>query len=195
MEGADAEALTVARVELALLQRNYPAASAALSASTVSEFDLTGGYITPREWFEGLIASGMKDALKARSAFEAARQRAAATSAKHPDDSKTAIMLAQIDARLGNRDEALREGERAIELLPVQKDGVDGPIILARLASIHAQLQDRAGALDVLERATKIPNGEASYGELKLDEKWDSLRDEPRFKAALASLAPKSLVR
>lgn len=185
------EALAIARIELALLQRNHAAASEALAAFSEAEFNLTGGYITPREWFEGLIALGAGDSQKARAAFEAARNRAAATLARRPGDSKLAIILAQIDARLGNRDDALREGERALELLPVTKDAVDGPVILTRFANIHAQLGDRSRALDLLEQATKIPNGEASYGELKLDERWDPLRNEPRFQTILTSVAPK----
>jgi predicted Zn-dependent protease len=91
-----------------------------------------------------LIALSAGDAQKARASFEAARTRAAASLARQPSDSKLAIVLAQIDARLGNRDDALREGERALQLLPVTKDAVDGPIILTRFANIHAQLGDRS---------------------------------------------------
>ena len=101
------------------------------------------------------------------------------------------IVLAQIDAALGRKDEALREGQRATELLPVAKDALIGDALLSRLAGIYAQAGEVDRAFILLEKVAKIPFG-VTYGSLKLDEVWDSLRGDPRFEKLVASLAPKT---
>ena len=94
-------------------------------------------------------------------------------------------------ARLGEKEEAIREGERALELRPITKDAVDGPNFMGLLAGICAQVGETNRALNLLEDAAPMPNV-TNYGSLQLDDEWDSLRDNPRFKKILASLAPKS---
>ena len=115
--------------------------------------------------------------------------------AERPDDAKALIILAEIDARLGHKVEAIREGEDASRLLPVSRDAFDGPDILARLAGILGQVGETSRALDLLEQLLKIPAAPSltrpCYGRLKLDEVWDPLRGDPRFEKTLASLAPK----
>lgn len=188
---ADAGELAIAQLEVALWQRDYRAAATALAAYPAPDLNVIGGFVLPREWFEGLIALGLGEPEKAHAAFEAARQRVAASLAKNPDDSKALITLAQIDARLGRGDDARREGERAVALLPIARDAIDGPVILTRFANVFAHLGEHSRALDLLEQTTKIPNFDASYGELKLDPTWDPLRNQPRFEKIVASLAPK----
>ena len=188
----NAEPNTVAnnRMQLALAQRNYHAAEAAFSAFNRPEVSYAG-FFTPREWYEGVIATGLANREKAHSAFLAARDRAAVTLAMRPEDAKAMIVLAEIDARLGRKDEAIKEGERALALLPVSKDAVDGPTMLTRLARIYAQAGEASRALDLLEQGARMPNG-PDYGSLKLDEGWDPLRREPRFEKIVAALAPKN---
>jgi tetratricopeptide (TPR) repeat protein len=99
------------------------------------------------------------------------------------------MVLAQIDARLGRKDEAIAEAQRAVELLPAAKDAADAPAMLSRLASVYAHVGETSRALDLLAELAKMPWG-PSYGALKLDEMWDPLRREPRFEKILASLAP-----
>ena len=107
-----------------------------------------------------------------------------------PEDGKPLIVLAQIDAALGRKEDALREGERAIELVPVEKDALLGGMLLSRLAGIYAQTGEADRAFNLLDKVTKIPFG-VTYGSLKLDEVWDPLRGDPRFEKIVASLAPK----
>ncbi len=94
------------------------------------------GFIIPREDFEGRIARGLGDAPRAEAAFLRARERAAASVAARPSDAKALIVLAGIDAKLGRKEEAVREAERAVELLPVARDAVDGPLMLWSLAAV-----------------------------------------------------------
>lgn len=116
--------------------------------------------------------------------------------AERPDDAKALIILAEIDARLGRKAEAIREGEDASKLLPVSKDAFDGPDVLARLACVLAQVGETSRALDLLEQVLKMPGAPSltrpCYGRLKLDEGWDPLRHEPRFQKILSSLAPRN---
>jgi TolB-like protein len=184
-----AEQFAVSQLDLAFLQRNYVAAEQALSATKAADFP-GAGYVTPRQWYEALIAEGLGDSAKAQAAFLAARERAAANVAKRPDDGKALMILAEIDARLGRKEDALQQGERAVQLLPMSDDALDGLRILARYAGVCARAGETERALQILEEVVAKPSG-PHYGELKLDERWDPLRKEPRFEKLLLSLAPK----
>ena len=123
----------------------------------------------------------------------AARERAAATVTQRPADGKAVMMLAQIDARLGRKDEALANGHRALELLPPAKDAMDAPAMLEPLASIHAHVGETSRALDLLEELAKMTSPFVPlHLSLKLDEQWDPLRHEPRFAQLLESTAPRA---
>ena len=99
------------------------------------------------------------------------------------------MALAEIDARLGRNDSAIRGAEHAAELLSVGNDALDGPIILRRLAGVYAQVRDMDRAFEKLELAARTPNG-LHYGSLKIDDVWDPLRGEARFEKIMTSLAP-----
>ena len=100
-------------------------------------------------------------------------------------------MLGLIDAALGAKEEALREGRRAVELLPVEKDAINGPRMIAYFAMIAAWVGDKDLACEQLAIAIRFPSS-PSYGELKLLPFWDPLRGDPCFEKIVASLAPKS---
>src|SRR6185369_14888551 len=147
------------------------------------------GYFIPREWIQGIIAYGLGDKARANSAFLAARQRVALAAQQRPEDARALIVLGQIDAALGRKEVAIREGEHAAELLPPSKDALNGGLILNRLGRIYAQIGDVNRAVSFLEKVMPLPNG-LSYGTLKLEEDWDPLRGDPRFEQIVASLAP-----
>ena len=186
---ADQNRLASKRGSVALLQHDYGAAAYALSAYRLPDFSGTG-FVTPREYVEGVVAQGLGDAPKAEAAFLRARERAAAAVTARPGDAKALIVLAGIDAKLGRKEEAIREGEHAVELLPVARDALDGPLMLVRLAAVYAAVREIDRALDVLQQAAPLPNG-PSYGDLKLGEDFDPLRGDSRFEKIVASLAPK----
>ena len=100
-------------------------------------------------------------------------------------------MLGLIDAALGRKEEALREGRRAVELLPVEKDAINGTSMIRSLANIAAWVGDKDLACEQLARASRLPS-DLTYGELKLLPTWDPLRGDPCFEKIVASLAPKS---
>jgi len=187
---ADPNDLITARLDLAFKEHDYHGAEQTLAAHGGAEFD-DNGFFTPREWNQAIVARGLGDDSRANAAFLAARERAAVAVREQPEDGKALIVLAQIDAALGRKEDALREGGRAVELLPVAKDALIGDALLSRLACVYAQAGEANRAFNLLEKVTKIPFG-VTYGSLKLDEVWDPLRGDPRFEKIVESLAPKN---
>ena len=99
-------------------------------------------------------------------------------------------MLALIDAELGDKGKAIQEGRTACDMLPPAKDAISGVLLISNLARIYALTGEKELALKELDTVSKLPDG-PSYGELRLDPEWDSLRGDPRFEKIVASLAPK----
>ena len=64
-------------------------------------------------------------------------------------------MLGLIDAALGRKEEALREGRRAVELLPVEKDPINGIAMVKYLAMIAAWVGDKDLACEQLAIAIR----------------------------------------
>src|SRR5262249_23491210 len=99
-------------------------------------------------------------------------------------------LLGQIDAGLGRKEDAIREGRRACELLPMSRDACIGLSLITDLATIYAWTGENDLALEQLAVSAQTPFG-VHYGELKLDPVWDPLRGDPGFEKIVASLAPK----
>jgi TolB-like protein/Flp pilus assembly protein TadD len=186
---ADADTVAANRMLVALEQRNFREAEKALAACNQTDINNPVGNF-PREMYAGVVARGLGDPAKAHTSFLAARERASLAATRQAGDAKALIILALIDAYLGRKEDAVREGEHAAEMLPVTKDALDGTAILVYLASIYAQVGPLGRALDLLDQGAHLPNG-PSYGELKLGLDWDPLRADPRFEKIVASLAPK----
>jgi hypothetical protein len=107
-----------------------------------------------------------------------------------PDFGPAVCTLALIDAGLGRKEEALREIQRAVELMPVAKDSLNGADMIQYSAIVAAWVGEKDLALQNLAKAAQIP-GFLSYGRLKLLLWYDPLRGDPRFEKIVNSLAPK----
>jgi serine/threonine protein kinase/Tfp pilus assembly protein PilF len=174
----------------ALAERDATAAKAALSAST--ENPLSDDVIQfNRPFVEGVIARMTNDADKARVAFTAARVAQEKIVSAQANYGPPLCVLGLIDAALGRKEDALREGRRAVELLPVEKDAINGPRMIAHLAMIAAWAGEKDLACEQLAVAIRPP-APVTYGQLRLLPFWDPLRGDPRFEKIVASLAPKS---
>jgi len=178
-----------ARLDLALYDRDLDTAG-----SLAAALPEKGG----RDFSLGVVARLKGDASAMRAAFMRARTDTEEELGVHPDNMDLWFRLAQIDALLGRKEEALSEGRRAMELAPITQEAMFGSCpteVCARRA--FALLCVRVGEIDLaleqLEAVTKIPGG-PSYGELRLDPMWDPLRGDPRFEKIVASLAPKETV-
>jgi hypothetical protein len=131
-----------------------------------------------------------KDDARAHSAFAAARAEQEKIVQAQPTHGPTICVLGMIDAGLGRKEEALREGRRAVELLPVERDAAEGVVMIKYLAMIAAWVGDKDLACEQLAIAIRRPSP-LNYGNLKLLPFWDPLRGDPRFERIVASLAPK----
>jgi TolB-like protein/class 3 adenylate cyclase/Flp pilus assembly protein TadD len=143
-----------------------------------------------RPFIEGVIARMAKDNEKAGSAFIVARTEQEKIIQAQPNYGPPLCVLGLIDASLGRKEEALREGRRAVELLPVEKDPINGVAMTKYLAMIAAWVGDKDLACEQLAVAIRPPS-RLTYGQLKLLPFWDPLRGDSRFEEIVASLAPK----
>src|SRR5204863_1839117 len=146
-----------------------------------------------RSFGEGLVARMMKDEARSHAAFSKARLEQEKIVQAQPDYGPPLCVLGLIDAALGRKEEALREGRRAIELLPVEKDSTQGSQMLVYFAIIAAWAGEKDTALQYFAANAQSTGGwyVATYGALKLLPFWDPLRGDPRFEKIVASLAPK----
>ena len=187
-------AVTTVAVRLSLMERDYAEAARMLAASSHERFTDSGfggnagmldGYAFPKSWYEGLVARARGNVDAARHAFETAARIVDADLVQWPDDAKTITMLALIFAALGRKEDAIRKGRRAVELLPISNDAYDGPIIATNLAAIYVQLGERELALQQLTSLVEVPNG-PTPGTLRVEPEWDPLRGDPRFEKLAA---------
>jgi TolB-like protein/Tfp pilus assembly protein PilF len=173
----------------ALAERDATAARAALGAS--GENPLSDDVIQfNRPFVEGVIARMTNDSEKARVAFTAARAEQAKIVQAQPNYAPSLCVLGLIDAALGRTEEALREGRRAVALLPVEHDAINGTRMICYLAMIAAWVGDKDLACKQLAIAVQPP-APITYGQLKLLPFWDPLRGDPCFETIVASLDQK----
>jgi serine/threonine-protein kinase len=186
------EAGTIAEfwLEVSLCQRDFDDALRALAALPGVAGCQVETIPFPRAWCEGLVAEMRGDKVTAHAAFSSTRDEAAKVVREQPAYAEAFCVLGMADAVLGHKEDAIREGRRAVELLPVTKDSITGSFLLQFLALIYAWTGEKDQALEQLAVAARTP-GYLSYGELRLHPYFDSLRGDPRFEAIVQSLAPK----
>jgi TolB-like protein/Tfp pilus assembly protein PilF len=177
----------------ALAERDVAAAKDALIAS--KDVPLGGDAVHfSRPFVEGVIARMTSDERQAQLAFTAARVEQEKIVQAQPDFGGAWCVLGVIDAALGRKEEALREGRRAVQLLPVERDQFNGMLAIQYLAMIAAWVGEKDLACEQLATVVRWPFSGLdliSYGQLRLLPFWDPLRGDPRFEKIVASLAPK----
>jgi len=177
----------------AVLEHDPVAAERALVAQGDNPWWSDNAVLLSRSFGEGLLARVMKDEPKARTAFNKARAEQEKIVQAQPDYGPALCVLGLIDAALGRKEAALQEGRRAIELLPVAKDSINGSLMIQYFAVTAAWAGEKDLALQQLEIGARAPVSSVvlSYGSLKLLPFWDPLRGDPRFEKIVNSLAPK----
>jgi adenylate cyclase len=174
----------------ALAERDPAAAEAALGA--LGEGRLFGANSTSFDagFGRGLLARMQKDQNRARCAFSAIRPEQEKIVQAQPDYAPPVCVLALIDAGLGRKEEAEREIRHAVDLVPMEKDSLNGADMIQYSAVVAAWVGEKDVALQNLAKAAQLP-GFVTYGRLKLLPWWDPLRSDPRFDKIVSSLAPK----
>src|SRR4029077_17037513 len=102
-----------------------------------------------------------------------------------PDQASRHSQLAQVLARLGEKEAAIMEGNRATELLPVSVDAFEGPVFVEDLAEVYAVTGDKARAIELLDGLLSRPS-DLTVPILRLDPKWESLQGDPVFEQVLS---------
>jgi len=174
---------------LATCERDWAAAEQAMEASNTDACRIYN-VVFPKGWCEGFLARERGDSAAARSFFLAALAEGEKTVRDQPDFGEALSTLGMIEAALGERDKAIAHGERAVQLVPVEKDAINGPLLVQYLSIIYSWTGQKDLAIKQLQRAATVPSA-INYGMLRLHPYWDELRGDPRFEQIVASLAPK----
>jgi len=161
-------------------------------AAAVAQLDTSPGdwirlkiEAAPKVFFAAFAHSWLGNAQQAKEEFEKARQLLEADVRRDPNDGRTHSTLGVVCAALGRREEAVREGKKGVELLPLAKDPVYGIPHVIDLAQIYGLIGDDARAVEQLEVLLSRP-GWISVPWLQMDPRFGPLRDKPRFQALLA---------
>jgi tetratricopeptide (TPR) repeat protein len=170
----------------ALYQRDYDAADRLIAATPAKWVDQALQGQPPESWADGQVAHARGDKQKAQAVFAAARKKWDATWSDKPKDEIYFAQVADFDAGLGRKEDAIREALRAVELLPIAKDSMLGPNLITNLAMVYAWTGERHRALEQLEIVARIPAG-PTYGDLRFNPCWDDLRGDKRFDKIVAA--------
>src|SRR5205085_5497536 len=136
------------------------------------------------------------DQTTARKELEHAREIFAAAVQEAPEVAERHAFLGMTSSLLGEKERAISEGKRAVELCPESKDALDGTVMNAVLAMIYARTGENARALELLEHLLSVPgavdsaNYSITVNDLKYRWEWDPLRSDPRFQKLLAPSSP-----
>jgi TolB-like protein/Flp pilus assembly protein TadD len=190
--GVDPSGLvTRARWDLAMLERDYTAADLAMASYPLDVFQ-SDGMPMPKSFFRGCTALARGETAAAQTqfaaalpAFESAVHEAPTTGLRHAN-------LGLIYSFMGRKEEAIREGRRAVELEPDSKDALVAPWMRGFLAMIYVRTGDLDSALPLLERGLTSPfpvdntNCSITYNDVRKRWQWDAVRNDPRFQKLLA---------
>jgi TolB-like protein/Tfp pilus assembly protein PilF len=180
--------VTAARIWLFSLQRKF---SDALQVAHQFRGETLANPSTapcPKAFSEGVLYLNLGDKVKARTAFERARVVSEQLLRESPDDAARHAQHGAILAGLDQKQEAINEGKRAVELLPESQDAFDGPQITTSLAEIYAWVGEQDQAFRLLEHLLDVPSS-LTIWLLRLDPVWDPLRKDPRFQALIDKYA------
>src|SRR5438477_10219805 len=190
-EADPAGLITWIRVGILTLERKFPEALQMAQQYRGETLATATTAPCPKALLEGILYRYQVDRQKARPAFEQARVVAEKLVREAPQDSARHGQLGLVLAALRQKEEAINEGKRAVELLPESQDAFDGPQATAALAQIYAWTGEFDDAFRLLDHLLDVPNG-LTVTILKLEPMWDPLRKDPRFQALIDKYSPKT---
>ena len=128
------------------------------------------------------------DSVRARLYADSARLALEEQLEANPSDAMRHAVLGTTLAHLARKDEAIRAGRMAVELVPLDR-GNPGRYMQLQLVRTYILVGEPDLALDQLEPLLKEP-GYLTPGWLRVDPMFDPLRGHPRFQRLAASEAP-----
>ena len=183
--------VTRARWDLAMIERDFAAADQAMISCPLDVFQ-ANGLPTPKSFFRGCVALARGDLPASQSLFAAALPEFEKAVQQAPTNAVRHANLGLLYSFMGRKEEAIRAGRHAVELLPETKDALDGPWITGFLAMIYARVGDADSALPLLERLLASPgpvdntNVCITYSDVRKRWQWDPIREDSRFQKLLA---------
>jgi serine/threonine protein kinase/tetratricopeptide (TPR) repeat protein len=138
----------------------------------------------PTPLLAGLALQLMSDSEQSHDAYESAREILERALENQPEDPRLRGSLGIAYAALGRKEDAIREGMRAVELYPISRDAFYGVPYVLDLAYIYTLVDEHEKACDQLESLLAVPSW-VSVPFLGMDPRWDRLRDHPRFQSLL----------
>jgi TolB-like protein/Flp pilus assembly protein TadD len=172
--------MTWGRAWILTLERKFPDALELLEGFRGDTMFTTTTAPYPTAFAKGLIHLLQGDKTKARAEFEKAREISEKLLREAPGDAARHAQHGRILAALGQKQEAIAEGKRAVELLPESQDALDGPQCTSALAEIYACTGEFDEAFRLLDHLFAIPCN-LTVPMFKLDPAWDPLRKDPRY--------------
>jgi len=192
--------VTLARCDAALLERDFEAAERAVAALAAETALTPFGTPLPKGYLLGCIALARGEPQRAQPLFEGALTAMEVEARSFPLDAFRQAQLGLLYAGLGHKEDALRQGRHAVELLPESKDSFYGPSLCGLLALIYARTGEPDQAIALIERLLTVPGpvsqvfeGSMTLSELRLRWQWDPLRGDPRFQKILTGPEPKTV--
>jgi tetratricopeptide (TPR) repeat protein len=183
--------MTWARAWILTLERKFPDALQVLERFRGETMYTTTTAPSPKAFLEGLIHLLQGDMTKAQAELEHARVISEKLLREAPGDPARHAQHGLILAALGQKQEAIAEGKRAVELLPESQDALDGPQGTAALAQIYAWTGESDEAFRLLDHLFAVP-ANLTVPMFKLDPGWDPLRKDPRYQALIDKYSTKS---
>lgn len=176
--------VALARFNVCFFERKFDEALNVLWRSPLENLHGQTSTPLPKSFLAAQVYRLIPDAEKAHAEYEHALSIAQRALDESPQDSARHALIGLIYAGLGQKEDAIREGNRALELLPESKDAMDAPVLVVAMARIYAITGELDKAIDLLQHSVQTPAG-LTVHEIRLDPTWDVLRDHPRFKALI----------
>jgi TolB-like protein/Tfp pilus assembly protein PilF len=193
--------VTFARWDVSLMDRNADGAEKALAACQLETISSQTGVRLPKSYLQACVDLVRGDAAKAQAEFEAARPAIEKLVADSPQDGTRRAQLGLLYAFLGRKEDALREGQRAMKLKPITHDVIEGAVVENFYTLTCARLGKTDEAINRIERLLTTPfavdyaDESITLNDLRQRWEWDPLRNDPRFQKILASPEPKTVYK
>ena len=191
--------VTFARWDVSLMDRDTNAAEKALANSPLDTITSQTGVPLPKSYLQACVDVVRGDIAKAQTEFETSRPAIEKLVAESPRSGTRRAQLGFLYALLGRNEDALREGKRAMELIPIEHDIIEGAVVKAFYALICARVGQTDEAISRIERLLTTPfavdydDASITLSDLRTRWEWDPLRNDPRFQKILAGPEPKTI--